>query len=75
VFSIHGGLSPDLDFVSDAMRIGLRQEIPAAGLLADLTWSDPEEPPHLEWHANPRGAGFVFGRSRWRDSAGSAACG
>jgi diadenosine tetraphosphatase ApaH/serine/threonine PP2A family protein phosphatase len=62
VLSMHGGLSPRLCLVSDIMRTKRRKEIPEAGLLADLTWSDPEVSPQRVWHINTRGAGWIFGR-------------
>jgi diadenosine tetraphosphatase ApaH/serine/threonine PP2A family protein phosphatase len=62
VFSIHGGLSPELTFVSDVQRVNRRKEIPETGLIADLTWSDPDESRNLEWKENTRGAGWIFGR-------------
>jgi diadenosine tetraphosphatase ApaH/serine/threonine PP2A family protein phosphatase len=59
---MHGGLSPELTFVSDILRINRRKEIPEKGLLADLTWSDPEEIPDLIWRPNPRGVAWIFGK-------------
>jgi diadenosine tetraphosphatase ApaH/serine/threonine PP2A family protein phosphatase len=35
------------------------EEIPEAGPLSDLTWSDPENV--QDWRRNQRGAGFLFG--------------
>lgn len=61
VFSVHGGLSPQLNRLSFINRTDRQQEIPQVGLFADLTWSDPS--PEIErWRQNTRGAGFLFGR-------------
>jgi diadenosine tetraphosphatase ApaH/serine/threonine PP2A family protein phosphatase len=61
VFSLHGGLSPHLPLVQDLLTINRRKEIPDSGLLADLTWSDPDER-NVIFRPNGRGAGCIFGR-------------
>jgi diadenosine tetraphosphatase ApaH/serine/threonine PP2A family protein phosphatase len=62
VVSLHGGLSPELVFVEDILQFKRLIEIPEKGLLADLTWSDPDENGSVTWRRNIRGAGFIFGR-------------
>jgi diadenosine tetraphosphatase ApaH/serine/threonine PP2A family protein phosphatase len=62
VFSVHGGISPSLPFTERINLIERRVEIPDAGLLADLTWSDPEPTLKTAWRKNSRGAGWIFGR-------------
>lgn len=44
-FCVHGGISPDLDLLSDVNdKIPNRfKEIPSSGLMCDLLWSDPLE--------------------------------
>lgn len=64
IFCTHGGLSPQLlssDSDMDEIRsIKRPTNIPDAGLLCDLLWSDPE--PDMEgWGANTRGVSFTFG--------------
>jgi diadenosine tetraphosphatase ApaH/serine/threonine PP2A family protein phosphatase len=60
VFSVHGGLSPSVVFLDEILAVNRRVEIPERGIIADLTWSDPEDGTFL-WRTNPRGAGYVFG--------------
>ena len=59
VFSTHGGLSPDITLVDQVSLLNRQVELPLAGPLADLTWSDPDDVPG--WQINARGAGFLFG--------------
>jgi hypothetical protein len=41
-------------------------ELPVEGPLSDLEWSDPDD--EIEgWAQNPRGSGFVFGRTPIRE--------
>jgi diadenosine tetraphosphatase ApaH/serine/threonine PP2A family protein phosphatase len=63
VFSVHGGSSPGLPFIERINLINRKTEIPEAGLLADLTWSDPDGNRELEWKKNKRGAGWIFGKT------------
>jgi diadenosine tetraphosphatase ApaH/serine/threonine PP2A family protein phosphatase len=61
VLSLHGGLSPSLVLLPQLLSVERRKEIPDAGLLADLTWSDPErvfDP--SGWRPSTRGAGWFF---------------
>jgi diadenosine tetraphosphatase ApaH/serine/threonine PP2A family protein phosphatase len=60
VFSIHGGLSPQITLVEQANLLKRKIEIPQDGPLADFTWSDPEETLSMDWLPNKRGAGFLF---------------
>lgn len=58
---MHGGLSPQLkNFPHDIRNIARPAEVPDAGLLCDLLWSDPE-PGSVGWGDNDRGVSFTFG--------------
>jgi diadenosine tetraphosphatase ApaH/serine/threonine PP2A family protein phosphatase len=66
IFAVHGGLSPEIPLVAAIGEQDRVCEIPEAGPLADLTWSDPENV--TAWRRNQRGAGFLFGAqqaARW----------
>jgi diadenosine tetraphosphatase ApaH/serine/threonine PP2A family protein phosphatase len=62
VFSLHGGLSPHIPYVHKLQKINRRKKIPKQGLLADLTWSDPEEA-DITFRPNTRCYGCIFGRN------------
>lgn len=62
VFSVHGGLSPDIPTIDKIDLIERNDELPATGPFCDLTWSDPDE--GGEWRANMRGAGYLFGKKQ-----------
>ncbi|KAL0238966.1 hypothetical protein PCE1_004657 [Barthelona sp. PCE] len=57
---LHGGISPDAQFI-DQMSIWNRfRELPTDGLLSDVVWSDPVA--HIEgFQKSKRGAGYLFG--------------
>jgi len=60
VFAMHGGLSPDLQSLEQIHRMARPTDVPEAGILCDLLWSDPEE--HVNgWSENDRGVSFAFG--------------
>jgi diadenosine tetraphosphatase ApaH/serine/threonine PP2A family protein phosphatase len=62
IFSIHGGLSPDMKLLDQINKADRREEIPSMGLFCDLAWSDPDEGGNVTFRPNPRGAGQIFGR-------------
>ena len=43
IFCVHAGLSPELQSLEQLKNIPRPTEIPDAGLICDLLWSDPEE--------------------------------
>eukprot|EP01084_Bolivina_argentea_P304743 526388_1 len=61
IFSMHGGLSPQLKSIEMIKHISRPTEIPDSGLLCDLLWSDPS----IElngWNFNEeRGCSYTFG--------------
>ena len=57
---MHGGLSPDLQQLSQIQRIMRPTDVPDQGLLCDLLWSDPDKDVQ-GWGENDRGVSFTFG--------------
>lgn len=41
IFCMHGGLSPEMNIISDINKIQRPKEVPDQGMLCDLLWSDP----------------------------------
>jgi len=60
IFCIHAGLSPDLNTPEQIKRIMRPTDVPDAGLLCDLLWSDPEAD-ISGWAENDRGVSYTFG--------------
>jgi serine/threonine-protein phosphatase PP1 catalytic subunit len=60
IMCMHGGLSPDLQQLSEIQRIPRPTDIPDTGLLCDLLWSDPDKDTH-GWGENDRGVSYTFG--------------
>lgn len=60
VFSVHGGLSPDIALIEKISTFDRQAELPASGALCDLCWSDPDDTTN-NWRENQRGAGYLFG--------------
>lgn len=60
ILCMHGGLSPDLRNVASIKRLLRPTDIPDAGVLCDLLWSDPEEGLR-GWAPNDRGVSYIFG--------------
>ncbi|KAG9293360.1 hypothetical protein G9A89_007606 [Geosiphon pyriformis] len=60
IFTMHGGLSPDLQSMEQIRRVMRPTDVPDTGLLCDLLWSDPDK--DVEgWSENDRGVSFTFG--------------
>jgi len=65
---MHGGLSPDLKNLQQIEKLSRPSEIPEAGVLCDLLWSDPaaSTAPFIcniipkKWGDNDRGVSYVF---------------
>mmetsp|Transcript_54380 Transcript_54380/g.62533 ORF Transcript_54380/g.62533 Transcript_54380/m.62533 type:complete len:319 (+) Transcript_54380:53-1009(+) len=60
ILCMHGGLSPELTNLDQIQRIMRPTEVPDAGLLCDLLWSDPEKDVQ-GWADNERGVSYIFG--------------
>jgi serine/threonine-protein phosphatase PP1 catalytic subunit len=60
IFCMHGGLSPDLDHLSNINDIVRPTDVPDEGLLCDLLWADPDSQVQ-GWGYNGRGVSFTFG--------------
>jgi serine/threonine-protein phosphatase PP1 catalytic subunit len=53
ILCMHGGLSPDLDNLSQIFDVPRPTDVPDEGLLCDLLWADPE-PTGSGWGYNAR---------------------
>lgn len=72
IFCAHGGISPELCVPGSLAAIeALRRptDVPDAGLLCDLLWSDPDRSV-AEWAENDRGVSWTFGVDALHTSSG-----
>lgn len=60
IICMHGGLSPELHSIKDIADISRPCDVPKAGLMCDLLWSDPDDT-ISGWRESDRGVSFVFG--------------
>lgn len=63
IFSVHGGLSPDIPLIEMVSTLNNVCELPESGPLSDLCWSDPDESVP-SWCHSSRGAGYLFGKKQ-----------
>ena len=61
IFCCHGGLSPDLHDLQQINKVMRPTDVPDAGVICDILWSDPDKDTD-EWAENERGVSYVFGR-------------
>eukprot|EP01006_Ploeotia_vitrea_P035982 TRINITY_DN65951_c0_g1_i6.p1 TRINITY_DN65951_c0_g1~~TRINITY_DN65951_c0_g1_i6.p1 ORF type:complete len:328 (+),score=-20.96 TRINITY_DN65951_c0_g1_i6:131-1114(+) len=62
ILCMHGGLSPELMKFEQILNIMRPIDIPEAGLLCDLLWSDPDhDVPGGQWGESGRGVSYTFG--------------
>jgi serine/threonine-protein phosphatase PP1 catalytic subunit len=60
LFCVHGGLSPELNDLTQLANLTRPLEMPPRGLLSDLLWSDPD-PEQADWAKSARGTSFTDG--------------
>lgn len=60
IFCMHGGLSPDLQEMSQLNNLERPLDVPDHGLICDLLWADPDED-ITGWGENDRGVSYTFG--------------
>lgn len=60
VLCMHGGLSPEINSLSQINSVNRPQDVPDEGILCDLLWADPDQ--INGWSPNDRGVSYVFGQ-------------
>ena len=66
ILCMHGGLSPNLKYISQLNKIKRPTDIPDIGMLCDILWSDPDintDTIKGKWGINSRGVSYTFGES------------
>jgi len=59
IFTMHGGLSPELKSFEQIKKLHRPTGVPDTGLLCDLLWADPEQ--ISGWAESDRGVSYIFG--------------
>ena len=59
ILLVHGGISPELNAISQLRNIKRPTDIPESGLLCDVLWSDPCSMAK-DWDENERGVSYTF---------------
>ena len=62
IFCVHGGLSPDLNFLSQIKGILRPTDVPDYGLLCDILWSDPDCDLKDDFGENERGISVTYSK-------------
>ena len=57
---MHGGLSPDLEKPKQILELERPVDVPDAGMLCDILWSDPDNSTTNDWEESSRGVSFTF---------------
>lgn len=66
ILCMHGGISPDLEDLSQIVELSRPVDVPDEGLLCDLLWADPDA--HvMGWGYNARGVSYTFGHDLIRN--------
>lgn len=60
IFCVHGGLSPELQQISQISSISRPIHVPESGLISDLLWADPSNE-HNGWRPSERGTSYSYG--------------
>lgn len=60
IFCVHGGISPELQSLSQLRSLKRPFKIPESGMLCDLTWSDPD-PATTDFAKSSRGTTYTWG--------------
>ncbi|CAF1192427.1 unnamed protein product [Didymodactylos carnosus] len=60
IFCLHGGLSPSIDTLDQIRALDRVQEVPCAGPMCDLLWSNPDD--RGGWGISQRRGSYTFGQ-------------